>query len=367
MITIKAQTLRPDSTIKPSMVRIKDGVIQSVATIPLNQCETDKLLCPGMIDIQVNGAGGELFNQNPDVVTLATIGDTIAAFGTTGWLPTLVTDSTEKMKQAADAVSQGVQDPKSGVKGIHFEGPHLSVAKRGVHHPDHIRSITEDEMAIYQRNDLGVKLLTIAPEQVSAEQIRELVSAGCIVSIGHSNTDYQTTHDAIEAGATCFTHLYNAMSGMSGREPGVIAAALESQQFYGIIMDGIHVHEAMVRMAYNQNNHMILVTDAMPPVGTNNASFEWYGQTIHRQDDRLVDDNGTLAGAFLTQNQALANAMLMLRLSLDDVLPLVTTNPARLLRLSHSHALIEPGCVADLMLIDETAEVQTVWRSGHEI
>lgn len=367
MTTIKAQTIRPDGTIKPSMVRLKDGMIQSVATIPLNQCETNKLLCPGMIDMQVNGAGGELFNQNPDIVTLATIGDTIAKYGTTGWLPTLVTDSIEKMKQAADAVSQGVRDPKSGVKGIHFEGPHLSSEKRGVHDPEHIRPISDEEMAIYRRSDLGVKLLTIAPEQVSTEQIKELVLAGCIISIGHSNTDYQSTHDAIEAGATCFTHLYNAMSGMSGREPGVITAALESQQFYGIIMDGIHVHEAMVRMAYNQNKNMILVTDAMPPVGTKQQSFQWYGQTIHRHDDRLVDDDGTLAGAFLTQNQALANAMLMLRMSLDDSLPMVTTHPAKLLGLNRSHALIEPGCVADLMLIDETVEVEAVWRSGYEL
>ncbi len=367
MLTIKAQAIRPDGTIKPSMVRLQDGLIQTVATIPLNQCETNKLLCPGMIDIQVNGAGGVLFNQNPDVLTLAKIGETIARYGTTGWLPTLVTDSTEKMMQAADAVSQALKDPVSGVKGVHFEGPHLSLEKRGVHHPDHIRPISEAEMAIYRRPDLGVKLLTLAPEQVSTEQIQELTGAGCIIAIGHSNTDYETTKAALNAGATCFTHLFNAMSGMSGREPGVIAAALEGHDYYGIIMDGIHVHEAMVRMAYEQNDNMILVTDAMPPVGTDEETFQWYGQTIHRQSDRLVDDNGTLAGAFLTQSQALANAMMMLRLNLEEVLPMVTSRPAKLLGLGRSHALIEPGCVADLMLIDEVAEVHQVWRAGHAL
>lgn len=366
MTVIKAQALRPDGTIKPSMVRLNSGKIQSVATIPLNQCETNLLLCPGMIDWQVNGAVGLLFNDMPDVVTLASIGDALIKFGTTSWLPTLVTDSIEKMRAAADAVAQSVQDPKSGVKGIHFEGPHLSVEKKGVHAEAHIRPISDEEMAIYKRDDLGVKLLTLAPEQVTTEQISALKKAGCIISIGHSNTDYETTMAAVNAGATCFTHLYNAMSGMQGRAPGVITAALESQSHYGLIADGIHVHEAMVRMAYNQNPNMTLITDAMPPVGTDDTEFKWYGKTIYRTEDRLLDSDGRLAGAYLTQDQALANIMMMLKLSLEEALPMVTTKPAELLGLASNHAQIEPGCIADLMLIDETAEVTRVWRAGYE-
>lgn len=367
MTVIKAQALRPDGTIKPSMVRLNDGKIQSVATIPLNQCETHLLLCPGMIDWQVNGAAGLLFNDNPDVVTLAAIGDVLIKFGTTSWLATVVTDSIATMRAAADAVAQSVKDVKSGVKGVHFEGPHLSVEKKGVHAEAYIRPISDEELAIYKRDDLGVKLLTLAPEQVTTEQISTLKKAGCIVSIGHTNADYESTMESVEAGASCFTHIYNAMSGMRGRAPGVITAALESQSYYGLIADGIHVHQAMVRMAYKQNPNMTLITDAMPPVGTDSRVFQWFGKTIHRKEDRLLDADGRLAGAYLTQDQALANAMMMLKLRLHEALPMVTTKPAELLGLADSHAQVASGCIADLMLIDETAQVSRVWRAGYEV
>ena len=155
------------------------------------------------------------------------------------------------------------------------------------------------------------------------------------------------------------------MSGMTARGPGAVAAALESDRHYGIIMDGIHVHKSMVRMAYKHNPNVVLITDAMPPVGTDANKFSWFGETIYRESDRLVDSEGRLAGAYLTQNQALANAMLQLRISLDDALPMATSAPAQLLGLASSHARVEPGCVADLMLIDETTEVHRVWRGGH--
>ena len=367
MAVIKAQAIRPDGSIKPSMVRMKNGMIQTVATIPLSQCQTDQLLCPGMIDWQVNGAAGLLFNDMPDVVTLANIGDTLIKFGTTSWLPTLVTDSLDKMKEAADAIAQGVQDPKSGVVGIHFEGPHISQAKKGIHAESHVRPISKEEMAIYERDDLGVKLITLAPEQVTHKQIIQLRKKGCIVSVGHSNATFEQTIEAVAAGATCFTHLYNAMSGIQARDPGVIAAAFDSQSYYGLIADGIHVHPAMVRMAYRQNPNMTLVTDAMPPVGTNETEFQWQGKTIHRKEDRLVDEEGRLAGAYLTQQQALTNAMMMLRLGIEDALPMVTTKPAKLLGLEETHGQVEPGFVADLMLIDETAEVSRAWRAGYEL
>ena len=214
MNTIKAFCIRPDGQVKPSQLSIEDGFIRSVATIPSNQCDTNLVLCPGLIDLQVNGAGGILFNKSPDMISLAAIGETLARYGTTGWLATVVTDNIETMKLAADAVAQGIQDPISGVKGIHFEGPHISLEKRGVHHPDYIRPLGEEEMAIYSRDDLGTKYLTLAPEQVSEEQITDLVANGCVVSIGHTSADYEQTNMALVAGASSFTHLYNAMSGL---------------------------------------------------------------------------------------------------------------------------------------------------------
>jgi N-acetylglucosamine-6-phosphate deacetylase len=271
------------------------------------------------------------------------------------------------MQKAADAVAEARQDPLTGVKGIHFEGPHISIEKRGVHKADFIRPLSDDELGIYQRDDIGVKLLTIAPETVTTKQIETLVEQDCIVSIGHTNADYETCLQAIKAGARCFTHLYNAMSGMQGRQPGAIGAALTTDVYYGLIMDGYHVHPAMTRIAYQQNTNLILVTDAMPIIGTERSHFEWYGQSVQLVDGRLIDNEGRLAGAALTQNQALANAMLQLELSIEDALPMATTAPANLVGLTPELARIEAGAVADLVLLDETAEVGTVWRAGNEV
>lgn len=352
---------------KPSQLSIEDGMIRSVATIPSSQCDSDLILCPGLIDLQVNGAGGILFNKSPDLISLAAIGETLARFGTTGWLATIVTDSIETMKLAADAVSQGIRDPMSGVKGIHFEGPHISLEKRGVHHPDYIRPLGDEEMAIYSREDLGVKYLTLAPEQVSEKQISKLVASGCVVSIGHTNADYEQTNKALAAGASSFTHLYNAMSGLSGREPGVIGSAFDSETPYGLIMDGIHVHPAMIQLAYRENPNLVLITDAMPPVGTDETSFQWYGQQVFREEDRLVDADGRLAGAYLTQNQAVKNAMKMLDVTFETAWHHASMLPAKVIGLDSNHAQIEAGAVADLVLIDKQFNVNKVWRAGVEI
>lgn len=199
-------------------VTIEDGHILQLDTCA--NCRETRLsgtLVPGFIDVQVNGGGGVLFNANPSVEGLSAISQAHAAFGTVGMLPTLITDDIRVMAKAADAVALGIKEQLLGILGIHFEGPHLSVPKKGVHPQQHIRAITETELAIFSRRDLGIKAVTLAPENVPPQTIAQLVTNGAKVFIGHSNADYDTVIQAIDAGACGFTHLYNAMSQLDSR------------------------------------------------------------------------------------------------------------------------------------------------------
>jgi len=363
-VVLSTKCLLPNGKVKPRRLVIEAGIIKSITKIGLAECDMSGILCPGFIDLQVNGAGSVLFNDAPDISSIETIASVLKRYGTTSWLPTLVTDTAEQMQKAADAVAQAMLRPELGVVGIHFEGPHISEQKKGVHDADYIRPIAAAEMAIYQRTDIGAKLLTLAPEMVSSDDIQKLIDHDCVVSIGHSNANYDQCVDADEAGATVYTHLYNAMSGISGRQPGVIGAALNGFCYYGFIMDGIHVHPALARMAYRANSNMILVSDSMPPVGTDDEAFNWFGETILRDQDRLTDQDGRLAGALLTQDQALKNAISFLGLSISEAADLVCRNPAELLDIDDSVGLIREGCRANLVSLSKQHDVKQVWIDG---
>lgn len=353
-------------------VTIEDGLIASLDTASgAKEIRYPGTLVPGFIDVQVNGGGGALFNSSPTVACIETIGKAHARFGTTGFLPTLITDDVLVMAKAADAVASAVAQKSAGVLGVHFEGPHLSVPKKGVHPQGFIREITEAELAIFCRQDLGIRVVTLAPENVSPEVIRLLVESGVKVCLGHSNADYDTVVAALAAGATGFTHLYNAMSPLGSREPGVVGAAIESETAWcGLIVDGHHVHPAAARVALRAKprGKVMLVTDAMPPVGMEDeTSFELFGTQVLRVGDRLNAVTGELAGCVLDMATAVENSVKMLGLPLGEALRMASLYPAEFLGIAESVGRLVVGQRADLVLLDNQHKVLANYIAGNAV
>ena len=353
-------------------VTIEDGLIASLDTASgAKEIRYPGTLVPGFIDVQVNGGGGALFNSSPTVACIETIGKAHARFGTTGFLPTLITDDVQVMAKAADAVASAVAQKSAGVLGVHFEGPHLSVPKKGVHPQGFIREITEAELAIFCRQDLGIRVVTLAPENVSPEVIRLLVESGVKVCLGHSNADYDTVVAALAAGATGFTHLYNAMSPLGSREPGVVGAAIESETAWcGLIVDGHHVHPAAARVALRAKprGKVMLVTDAMPPVGMDDeTSFELFGTQVLRVGDRLNAVTGELAGCVLDMATAVENCVKMLGLPLGEALRMASLYPAEFLGIAESVGRLVVGQRADLVLLDNQHKVLANYIAGNAV
>ncbi|MCR4536385.1 N-acetylglucosamine-6-phosphate deacetylase [Shewanella xiamenensis] len=353
-------------------VTIEDGLIASLDTASgAKEIRYPGTLVPGFIDVQVNGGGGALFNSSPTVACIETIGKAHARFGTTGFLPTLITDNVQVMAKAADAVALAVAQKSAGVLGVHFEGPHLSVPKKGVHPQGFIREITEAELAIFCRQDLGIRVVTLAPENVSPEVIRLLVASGVKVCLGHSNADYDTVVAALAAGATGFTHLYNAMSPLGSREPGVVGAAIESETAWcGLIVDGHHVHPAAARVALRAKprGKVMLVTDAMPPVGLDDeTSFELFGTQVLRVGDRLNAVTGELAGCVLDMATAVENSVKMLGLPLGEALRMASLYPAEFLGIAESVGRLAVGQRADLVLLDNQHKVLANYIAGNAV
>ena len=327
----------------------------------------DGLLAPGFIDVQVNGGGGVLFNSAPTEMSLATIINIHARYGSCGILPTLITDSVDVMEKAAESVARVMQDKLPGILGIHFEGPHLSVAKKGVHSAEHIRPLTEREKAVFARDDIGIKVVTIAPENVSTDDIRYLTDMGVKVCIGHSNASFEQTMAALDAGATGFTHLYNAMSPLQSREPGVVGAALAHKASWcGLIVDGHHVHPgaAKVALAAKGAEKILLVTDAMSPVGTEEQRFELLGATVVRSGDRLNALTGELAGSVLDMASAVRNTVNTLGVSQEQALRMAALYPAQFLGIASEYGRVAPGFKADLVLLDQNHNVTQCWLAG---
>ena len=349
-------------------ITVENGVIAKLEKRSESDDLHSGLLTAGYIDTQVNGGGGFLFNQSPDLETICSIGRTHQTYGTTGWLPTLVTDTLDQMERAANAVAAARSIPESGVLGIHFEGPHLSTEKKGVHPERFIRKMTDSELNLFSRADLGKVVVTLAPENVAPECISELVNSGVIVSLGHSNASFEQTRLALAAGATGFTHLFNAMSAFTSREPGMVGAALLDETSYcGLIMDGVHVHPATAKIAINTKKNMMLVTDAMSPVGTEQTTFELFGESIVRNNNVLRDSHGRLAGSVLDMSTAVNNCSSMLELDKVRALKMATLNPAKFLGLDNQYGSLEIGKKASMILIDEDGKVLSSWIDGIQI
>jgi N-acetylglucosamine-6-phosphate deacetylase len=333
--------------------------------IPTLELPDNAWLAPGFIDIQVNGGGDVLFNDAPTPNGIRAIAAVHRKFGTTSLLPTLISDSPKKMAAACNAVEQLVGvDPS--ILGIHLEGPFLSPEKPGVHEPRLLRQPTADDLALLTAPRQGARLVTLAPEQVPPEFIAALAAAGVRISLGHSMATYAQTRQALAAGLTCFTHLFNAMRPLDSREPGPIAAALETPHaWYGMIVDGVHVAPATLRLALRGRATPILVTDAMPPVGGTQSSFRLAGETISVQGDRCVRSDGRLAGAYLTMAGAVRNCVKLLDVPLTDALRFASAHPADMLGLGNTLGKLAPGFRADMVAFDATTiEVLQTWVAG---
>ena len=326
-------------------------------------------LVPGFIDAQVNGGGGVLFNNDTSVDAINAIGRAHRRFGTTGFLPTLISDDAAVMQRAITATRDAIEQGVPGVLGIHLEGPYLAPARKGTHDDAKFRVPDADEIAMATSLDNGISLLTLAPERVPTESIRAIVRRGGIVTAGHTAGSYDEIRAGIDAGITGFTHLYNAMTPLQGREPGAVGAALEDDACWcGVIVDGVHVHPASLRVALKAKprGRVFLVTDAMPMVGGDDPSFDLYGETITAIDGVVRNAAGALAGSALDMASAVRNSVHLLGLPLDEACRMAAQYPAEFLGIGGAHGRIAPGYRADLVLLDGEVCVQRSWIGGVE-
>jgi len=325
-----------------------------------------QLLAPGFIDCQVNGGGGALFNDDPSVKTIATIGRAHRAFGTTGFLPTLISDDLDVVEQGIDAVRAAIAAGVPGVLGIHIEGPFLNAEKRGVHDAGKLRALDMGAVKLLSRPHGGVTMVTLAPECTTPELIAALREAGVIVSAGHTNATFAELQPALAAGLRGFTHLFNAMSQLGNREPGAVGAALAHEASWcGLIADGHHVHPETLKLALRAKRHdrFLLVSDAMPSVGASIKNFILNGRPVHVQDGKCVDGNGRLAGADLDMATAVRNTARMLGVPLAQALRMASSYAAEFLALPDVGRLAS-GQRANLVLLDDDLQVRETWIDG---
>lgn len=355
---------------------IKSGQISAI--IPTKPPVSDEkiidlkgdIIAAGLIDVQVNGGGGALLNDDPSVDCIRTIGAAHRRYGTTGFLPTLISDDLSKVEEAMKAVDAAIDQNIAGVMGIHIEGPFLSPAKKGIHDKDKFRTLDTDAIELLGSLQNGVTLVTLAPEQTTPQMIKTLTDRGVIVSLGHTNADYDTATAALNAGATGFTHLYNAMTGLDSRAPGVVGAALAHENsFAGVIVDGFHVHPASLKTAIRAKgmDHIMLVSDAMPCVGAENKAFTLGGINITVKDGKATGPDGTLAGSDLDMIGAVNNSVKWLDVSLGDAVKMASLTPAAFMKIDNKYGSIEVGKQASLIQINKNNEVAASWIDGSYI
>jgi N-acetylglucosamine-6-phosphate deacetylase len=325
------------------------------------------LLAPGLIDLQVNGGGGVLFNDAPSIETLQTIIAAHRRFGTTACLPTLISDDAETMQLGIRAVADALAGRLPAVLGIHLEGPHLNPRYRGVHDAERIRNLDEASLPVLCSLESGRTLVTLAPELVPAKFIQRLCDAGVIVFGGHSAASYEETLDALAAGLSGFTHLFNAMSPLTSRAPGMVGAALDDRNsYFGIIADGHHVHPASLRIALRSKamGKVCLVTDAMPTVGSRDKQFTLNDVTVTASRGRCVTAGGTLAGSDIGMIDAVRNIARFGGVDLYEALRMASAYPAAALGIDDTLGYVRQGYRADLIELDDDFNVIRSWIKG---
>ena len=336
--------------------------------VDLHRCDLQgRMLLPGFIDSQCNGGGGVLFNNAPTVESLKTIAAAHRRFGTTGFMATLITDDAETTRVAVDAVAQAIAQNVPGLLGVHLEGPFLNAKRKGIHDSKKFRQPDEGDLQLLTRGDAGVMMVTLAPERVTPDVIRYLAGCGVVVSAGHTAADYETTRAALNAGMRGFTHLFNAMTPLTSREPGAVGAALDDPDSWcGVIVDGHHVHPASLRVAIAAKapGKVMLVTDAMPPVGADRPDFVLDGQTITDVNGVCMNASGTLAGSALDMATAVRNTVRMLGVPLAEASRMASAYPAAFLGLSGQRGAIVSGQRADFAVVDDDIRVHETWIGG---
>ena len=326
-----------------------------------------QLLLPGFVDVQVNGGGGVLFNDAPSVEAIRAIGAAHRGYGTTGFLPTLISSDLDTIAAAIAAADEAIACFVPGVLGIHIEGPFLNAEKKGVHDASKFRALDEDAIALLSSLKNGKTMVTLAPETTTPHLIRALVDAGVIVAAGHTNATYEEVRIALEAGLSGFTHLFNAMSPLTSRAPGVVGAALDDEKSWcGLIVDGHHVHPAALRIAFasKSRGRCLLVTDALPSVGAIEKTFALNGQVISVTNGKCVTADGTLAGSDLDMASAVRNTMDMLGVDTVEAVRMASLYPAEAIGLGAELGRIEPGYRASLVLADHDMTVIDTWIDG---
>lgn len=368
-----ARVLLDDGFAEGLAVRIEDDRIAAV--LPETELGPDEarhdarglLLLPGFVDAQNNGGGGVLFNDDPSVEAIAAIAAAHRRFGTTGFLPTLISDDLDVVRRGVAAVDAAIAAGMPGVLGIHIEGPFLNADRKGIHDPAKMRTLDEEGFAVVTGLKRGRTLVTLAPERTTPAMLRRLADAGVVVAAGHTDGTYTEIREALDNGLTGFTHLFNAMSPLTSREPGAVGAALEDAgSWCGLIVDGRHVDPVTMRLALRCKplDRFMLVTDAMPSVGMADKSFTLGGRRIEVVDGACVDADGTLAGADLDMASAVRNAVAMLDLPLEDAARMASRHPAEFLGLGDEIGRIAPGLRADLVLMDEALQPAGCWIGG---
>ncbi|WP_346993463.1 N-acetylglucosamine-6-phosphate deacetylase [Alteromonas gracilis] len=368
-ITVQ-HVLLPSGWATNKTITASNGVITDIrdaTTLELKHIEEGYLI-PGFFDTQVNGGGGVLFNDKPCVQSVDTMALAHLRYGTTAMLPTIITDNAQTMLKAADAIAQvldsGTDRLKAVIKGIHFEGPYLSKTKKGVHEEAYIRKPSDAELAILTRKDIGKVLITVAPETVDVGFIKEMVSEGVTVSLGHTNADFEQIQSAIDAGATGFTHLYNAMSALTSREPGAVGAALLNEDTYcGFIVDHYHLHPKSAELALKVKgaSRAMLVTDAMAHAGSDVTRLPFFNTEIVREGNKLTTPDGTLAGSCLDMHSALVNTINGCSITLAQASTMASNTPSSFMGLSNEIGNLEVGRFADFVLLSEKNEVKQVF------
>ncbi|SFK15557.1 N-acetylglucosamine 6-phosphate deacetylase [Pseudovibrio ascidiaceicola] len=311
------------------------------------------LITPGFFDIQINGGGGVLYNTSPTPEGLAAIADAHRQFGTTALLPTVITDAPNVLEEAVEAMKDAYGT--HGIKGIHIEGPHISVERKGTHEASWVRPLNERSLQLVRDlrdRDIPV-LMTVAPEGVAKGDVARLVEMGAVVSIGHTDAGAAQIKPVLEEGANLFTHLFNGMSQMVNREPGAVGTGINSTAYCSLIVDGHHVADDMLRLAIRARpvkDHMIIISDAMPTVG-GPENFNLYGHQVYLEDGKLINKAGSLAGAHVTMLDSVARMITELQFPAEEVLRMSLSNPAALMGLQQSVASLQNTGLGDMLLI----------------
>ena len=352
---------------------IHNGLIEQ--QLPINQLDTSieridlqgGVLAPGFIDLQVNGGGGAFFTNDTSLSALQNMLDGHRPTGTTSMLPTLISDTRAVHQAGVDAVARAISAGMQGILGVHVEGPFFDLARRGAHNERYIRTMEAADIEWLSESRPFKVMLTLAPEHALPGQIKALSDAGVVVCAGHTDAHYEQVVDAISEGLAGFTHLYNAMRPTTGREPGVVGAALDSANTWcGIIIDTYHVHAASARVAYaaKPRGKVYLVTDAMSTVGSTEKSFQIYGETIYEKEGCLVNAEGRLAGSAIGMIDAVRLNTRWVGMDLAESLRMASFYPAQFMQVDSYLGRIAPGFRADLVHFTDDFQVTSTWVAG---